>query len=254
MRRQGGAAPKGHYAIISGEVTGEARAAITTAFNSPANAHGAVIKAILVSKTGAEGLDLKWLRETHQIEPYWDKARDHQVTARAVRIGSHDGLPPAEREVQPYLYIATANLQIWEQMFERDRELKSIDELFFERANERYETNAAFRSLLTRICFECELFGYGSCRVCVPTDVPLFHDDPSLDIRLPDPCEIRQETDVKATPLEINGTTYYYTADASEHSGYVFYVYREDLLGYAAIDPSDPVVSELLRALNSSAQ
>ena len=246
--------PKGHYAIISGEVTGEARAAITAAFNSPANAHGAVIKAILVSKTGAEGLDLKWLRETHQIEPYWDKARDHQVTARAVRIGSHDGLPPAEREVQPHLYVATANLQIWEQMFERDRELKSIDELFFERANERYETNAAFRALLTRICFECELFGYGACRVCVPTDVPLFHDDPSLDIRLPDPCEMRQETDVKATPLEINGTTYYYTADASEPSGYVFYVYREDLLGHAVIDPSDPVVTELLRALNSPAQ
>jgi RimJ/RimL family protein N-acetyltransferase len=243
------AGPKGYYAIISGEVPSEARTAIKEAFNTPANAHGAVIKAILVSKTGAEGLDLKWLRETHQIEPYWDKARDHQVTARAVRIGSHDGLPEAEREVQPYLYIATANQKIYQQMLPRDREPKSIDELFYERANERYETNAAFRALLTRVCFECELFGYGACRVCVPTNAPLFHDDPALDIRLPDPCEVRRESDVEAAPLEVDGVTYYYKADASEPLGYVFYVYREDLGGYAVVDPSDPVVPALLRAL-----
>ena len=251
VRRQGGAhkAPKGYYAIISGEVSGEARASITAAFNSPANAHGEIIKAILVSKTGAEGLDLKWLRETHQIEPYWDKARNHQVTARAVRIGSHDGLPPAEREVQPYLYIATANQNIYQMMLERDREPKTIDELFYERANERYETNAAFRELLTRICFECDLFGYGACRVCVPTNAPLFHKDPSLDVRLPDPCEVRQETDVEATPLEVGGTTYYYKVDESNALGYVFYVYNEGLGGYAAIDPSDPIVLVLIRAL-----
>jgi len=245
--RGGATAPKGHYAIISGEVTGEARAAITAAFNSPANAHGAVIKAILVSKTGAEGLDLKWLRETHQIEPYWDRARDDQVMARAVRIGSHDGLPVAEREVQPYLYIATANPEIYEKMLER--EPQTIDEQFYERAKERYLTNAAFRTLLTRVCFECELFGYGACRVCIPTNAPLFHDDPALDIRLPDPCEVRLEADVEATPIEFNGVTYYYRADDSEPLGYAFYTYREDLGGYASLDPSDPVVSALLRVL-----
>lgn len=74
--------------------------------------------------------------------------------------------------VQPYLYIATANRRVWEQMIERDREPKSIDEIFYERANERYETNSAFRALLATVCFECELFGYGACRVCVPTNAP----------------------------------------------------------------------------------
>ena len=226
----------------------ETRASIRAAFNSPANAHGAVIKAILVSKTGAEGLDLKWLRETHQVEPYWDKARDHQVTARAVRIGSHDGLPEAEREVQPYLYIATANQEVYQLMLERDREPKSIDEVFFERANERFATNAAFRGLLARVCFECELFGYGACRVCVPSDAPLFHDDPALDVRLPDPCEVRLESDVEATPLEVDGTTYYYRADSGEPLGFVFYTYRADLGGYAVVDPSDPVMAALLDA------
>jgi hypothetical protein len=245
----GAAPPKGYYATISGEVSGEDRAAIQEAFNAAANAHGAAIKAILVSKTGAEGLDLKWLRETHQLEPYWDKARDHQVTARAVRIGSHDGLPRAEREVQPYLYVAAPNPEIYQQILERDREPKTIDEIFLERANERYKINTAFRELLTRVCYECELYGYGSCRSCAPTNAPLYRDDPHLDLRLPDPCEVRSETEVVAAPLEVGGVTYYYRADPAEPVGYTFYLYRDELGGFAAVEPSDPVIASLLAAL-----
>jgi hypothetical protein len=247
-----GAEPKGYYATISGEVPSEARDAIKVAVTSAANAHGAVIKAILVSKTGAEGLDLKFIRETHQVEPYWDKARDDQVKARAARIGSHDGLPRDEREVQPYLYVATANRAIWEQMLEKNREARTIDEVFHDRAYERYETNSAFRQLLAETCLECELFGYGNCRVCVPTGAPLFHDDPALDIRLPDPCEIRRETDVQAAPLRLGGDTYYYVVDPASPLGYTFFAYRADLGGFAPLDPADGVIADLLRALGET--
>lgn len=248
MNYEGGDISKGHYAIISGEVSNESRIAITEAFNSTANAHGEIIKAILVSKTGAEGLDLKWIRETHQIEPYWDKARDHQVIARARRIGSHDGLPPNERDVQPYLYIATANQTVYQNMLERDREPKSIDEIFYDKANERFETNSAFRKLLTKVCLECEIFGYGDCRVCIPTNAPLFHDDPALDIRIPDPCEIRYESDVEAIAIE--NTNYYYKVDKSNPVGYVFYKFSEEFNGYTAVDPSDPSIHDLIKLLN----
>ncbi len=242
---------KGYYAVISGEVPNEVRDAIKLAFNAPANAHGEGIKALLVSKTGAEGLDLKNIRETHQVEPYWDRARDDQVKARAVRIGSHDGLPRDERVVQPYLYVAVANQKIWSQMLERDREAETIDQQFAKRANERYETNAAFRQLLAEVCLECEIFGYGACRICVPTNAPLFHDDPALDVRLPDPCEVRQETDVKAAPIRVGGVTYYYVVDPSAPLGYTFFAYRDDLGGYAPLDPSDPLVASLLAAVEA---
>jgi hypothetical protein len=65
--------------VISGQVSNEDRDAIQAVFNRPENSHGALIKALLVSKTGAEGLDLKWVRETHALEPYWDRARLDQV-------------------------------------------------------------------------------------------------------------------------------------------------------------------------------
>jgi hypothetical protein len=241
--------PRGYYAIISGEVPNEVREAIKAANNAPANAHGAVIKAILVSKTGAEGLDLKWIRETHVCEPYWDKARLDQVAARAARMGSHDGLPREEREVQPYVYIATANRRMWELMRPEDREPKTIDQMFYERALDRYETIVDFRQLLAESAIECELFSYGNCRTCVPTGAPLFHDDPALDIRLPDPCEVRCESEVVAKPVSLGDTTYYYTADPSTPSGYVFYTFSKELDGYAPVDPADPLVGELTRAL-----
>jgi hypothetical protein len=206
-----------------------------------------------VSKTGAEGLDLKNVRETHQVEPYWDKARDHQVTARAVRVGSHDALPPAEREVQPYLYVAVANREVWELMPANEREPATIDEVFLRRADERFETNRAFRDLLAEVCLECELFGYAAgCRVCAPTNAPLFRGDPALDLRLPDPCEVRRESDVRATPLVVAGVTYYRAADDAAPGGHAFFVRRDDLGGFARVDPGDPAFEALLAAAGAA--
>ena len=245
----GGADDTPRFAIISGEIPQEARDAIVAAFNSPANAHGAVIKAILVSKTGAEGLDLKYIRETHQVEPYWDRARDDQVKARAVRLGSHDGLPRDERVVQPYLYVAVANQKIWDDMPARDREPHSIDEIFYDRAADRYTVNAAFRQLLAEVSLECGLFGYGGCRTCVPTDAPLFHVDYALDIRLPDPCEACRESEVQVTPVDLDGIAYYYSEDPAAALGYTFYTHSAALGGFAAVDPADPIIARLLSAV-----
>jgi len=237
--------PTKKYAIISGEVSDEARVSIVRAARSTANLHGEIIKAVLVSKTGAEGLDMLYIRRTHQAEPYWDRARDIQVKARGRRLGSHDALPREERDLQPYLYVAAANQAVWGQMPPQEREARSIDEIFMDRAAEKFEINEAFRELLAEVSLEAEIFGYSSCRTCVPTGVPLFHDDPNIDIRLPDPCEVRTESNVEARPIEHNGVTYYYTlADGI----YAFYTYRKDLGGHAPVDPSDPVIVEL-RAL-----
>jgi len=243
------------YAVITGEVPSEERSRIVAVFNSPENSHGELIKAILVSKTGAEGLDLKWIRETHQIEPYWDRARDDQVRARAVRLGSHDGLPPAEREVQPYLYVATANESIWKHMPSGSREPSTIDEQFYERATRRYQLNQAFRDVLTEACLECDLFGYSQsadgrqivCRRCVPTNAALWLPDPAADARMPDSCELQTEQTIEAAPLVIDGQTIYYTADPDSSFGYSFFEERADLGAYAPVDPADPRLPKLLQ-------
>jgi hypothetical protein len=239
------------YAIISGEVTNEERVAIRMAFNSLDNMHGDIIKVILVSKTGAEGLDLKWIRETHQLEPYWDKSRDHQVIARAVRMGSHDGLPRDERTVQPYVYVSVANSKVYSTIPPKERELKTIDETFFERANKKYATNLAFRQMLSEVCLECELFNYGNCRMCIPTNAPLFNDNPIIDTKVADPCSQLVETSIDASSVEVDGVLYYYVPDPTEVLGYQFYTFDKELGGNIKLDPSDPVIGKLILLLDS---
>ena len=50
---------------------------------------------------------MKNVRAVHIMEPYWNDVRLRQVKGRAIRIGSHLELPPAERNVSIYTYMST---------------------------------------------------------------------------------------------------------------------------------------------------
>jgi len=230
------------YAIISGDIPSETRDKIIKIFNSKENMKGDIIKVLLISKTGAEGLDLKNIRETHQIEPYWDKSRDDQVIARAVRVGSHDLLPETDRDVQPYLYISVANKEIWDLMLVKDREDETIDEMFNSRAIKKHKLNLEFRKLLSEVSIECQIFGYEHCRICAPTNQLLFRDDPMIDAKLPDPCETIIETEAMAKEVEYDGIKYYYI---KENNKIQFYEFKSDLGGYSPIDPASSLIAEL---------
>lgn len=254
------------YAVIAGDVKSEDRAHIQEVFNSPANAHGELIKVLLVSKTGAEGLDLKGVRQVHVFEPYWDKSREDQVKARGVRLGSHDHLPHAEREVQPFLYIAIANQKMFEGMRPTSKDVvdaprrqlleeQTIDERFHSRGLSKYALNLSFRRLLQDVSLECAVNGYGGCRLCVPTDAPLFHEDPVRDLRLPDPCRPLEESEVVANKITLpgeDGVPYFYRLDPAAPSGVYFFEYDDELTAYVPVDPASELFVRLYEALHSS--
>jgi hypothetical protein len=255
-----------HYAVISGAVKPDDRAKIQGVFNSRKNAHGELIKALLVSKTGAEGLDLKGVRQVHLLEPYWDKSREDQVKARGVRLGSHDHLPGAEREVQPFLYMAVANKKMFEGMRPTKKEgeapprryklieEETVDEKFHKRALLKQSLNLAFRRLLRDVCLECAINGYGGCRQCVPTDAPLFHEDPTRDLRIPDPCQPLKETEIAVEEIVLppgtegeKAITYYYREDTTSPFGVNFFEYNEELEAYSPIDSSTGLFMRLYK-------
>lgn len=70
------------------------------------NLHGEIVKVIMITQTGAEGISLSNVRQVHILEPYWNYVRLDQVKGRAVRICSHMDLPPEERKVDIFTYIA----------------------------------------------------------------------------------------------------------------------------------------------------
>ncbi len=180
---------------------------------------------------------------------------------RGIRKGSHDHLPPEERDIRSYLYLAVANRAMFEGMQPTAREAeappqryrlletRTIDERFHERGADRHELNLAFRRLIRSVSLECSLNGYGGCRVCVPTDAPLFHEDPLRDLRLPDPCQPLAEAEVEVAEVVLDGTPYYHRADPTAPFGTRFYERDPSLDAYAPVDPSSGLFIRLLEAL-----
>ena len=68
------------------------------------NVNGHNVKVILISQAGSEGLDFKFIRQVHILEPWYNLSRIEQIIGRAVRNCSHKDLPFIQRNVQIFLY------------------------------------------------------------------------------------------------------------------------------------------------------
>ena len=68
------------------------------------NKEGNKVKIILISKAGSEGIDFKFIRQVHILEPWYNMNRIEQIIGRAVRNFSHKDLPFEKRNVQIFMY------------------------------------------------------------------------------------------------------------------------------------------------------
>ena len=68
------------------------------------NKEGQNVKVILISMAGSEGVDLKFIRQVHILEPWYNLSRLEQTIGRAVRNNSHRLLQYSERNVQIFMY------------------------------------------------------------------------------------------------------------------------------------------------------
>ena len=71
------------------------------------NKHGQVLKVLMITQSGSEGISLKNVRQVHILEPYWNLIRVNQVIGRAVRANSHIALPVDERNVKAFMYTSS---------------------------------------------------------------------------------------------------------------------------------------------------
>jgi len=68
------------------------------------NKDGHKIKVIIISRAGSEGVDFKFIRQVHILEPWYNMNRMEQIIGRAVRNFSHKDLPFEKRNVQIFMY------------------------------------------------------------------------------------------------------------------------------------------------------
>lgn len=69
------------------------------------NNYGEIIKVLMITSSGSEGINLRNTRYVHIMEPYWHPVRMEQVIGRARRICSHKALPKELQTVEVFVYI-----------------------------------------------------------------------------------------------------------------------------------------------------
>lgn len=96
------------YAILSGDSWLSPRFdSDIQAMKQLSNVNGEVIKVVLCSSVGTEGIDFKFVREIHIVEPWFNMSRMEQIIGRGARQCSHAALPPSRRNVTVYHHVAT---------------------------------------------------------------------------------------------------------------------------------------------------
>ena len=113
---------KPKFALYTGTETSEEKEIIRNIFNgdwellspelskelrnmSENNMLGEIIKTLMITASGAEGISLKNVRFVHVTEPYWHPVRIQQVIGRARRICSHQNLPKELQTVKVFVYL-----------------------------------------------------------------------------------------------------------------------------------------------------
>ena len=248
----GGASKK--YALITGDVSFDDRAKIVKIFNGNDNMHGEKIALLLISKTGAEGLDLKNVRHVHLTEPYWNYARLSQIIARAARFKSHVELPHKERTVQPYIYLSdypkdfdpkkkkelTTDVQLYTDALQNK---KLINEFYIALADASIDCSIHASS------FSKEVSEKIHCKLCSPNNQKLYNPILSKQIILPDPCQELKTSEIKAKSISLPGRDDKYVYSQTSDGNFHIYKFDNNINGWTLMDSSDTVYSDIMKKL-----
>ena len=138
------------YTEFHGEIDPAIRSQNLAAFNQEKNIDGSIIKVIMISPAGSEGISLMNVRQVHVLEPYWNEVRIEQVIGRAVRQCSHKLLPIEERKVDIYRYIAIRS--------DNKKDKDTTDQEIYTLAKAKSSLIDTFLSSIKEIAVDCDLF------------------------------------------------------------------------------------------------
>lgn len=136
------------------------------------NNNGEIIKLMMITASGAEGINLKNTRFVHIMEPYWHNVRLEQVVGRARRICSHQDLPEEKRNVKVFLYMTVLSqsqktdknnveLMIRDVSKLDKKTVFSTDQTLFEIANIKQKINQQLLTSIKESAIDCSLYKEG---------------------------------------------------------------------------------------------
>ena len=138
------------------------------------NNMGEIIKVLMITSSGSEGINLRNTRYVHIMEPYWHPVRMEQVIGRARRICSHKNLPRALQTVEVFVYLMVFSA---EQLKSDDAiELKrkdlskgepklpvTSDQLLYEISEIKANLSLQLTDAIKESAFDCYIYSNGKC-------------------------------------------------------------------------------------------
>ena len=92
--------------LFTGDLSDQKRQKLINDFNSKENSYGDLIKILLVSEAGVEGITLKDVGHFHFLESNPIGGKMDQAIGRVARFGSHEQLPKEDQVVRIWRYFA----------------------------------------------------------------------------------------------------------------------------------------------------
>jgi hypothetical protein len=255
------------YAAYTGSETPEEREIIKNVLNSnwklvpssivksiqtlaPDNFYGQIIKVLMITSSGAEGISLKNVRYVHITEPYWHPVRIHQVIGRARRICSHSDLPKELQTVNVFLYLMvfseaqlssdlSIELRVKDISKKDKKKVITSDEYLYEISSIKEEINASLLQGVKESAIDCSIHTRSSskekdvkCFVIGNPSENKYIYTPNIEAQDKDEgIKLNKKTEVlKLNELVINGNKYAYNKVTKELFDYDSYLKEELLL------------------------
>jgi hypothetical protein len=240
------------YARLTGKLDVDDRTKLLDYFNNPKNMRGDLIKILLISGAGSEGISIANARSIHIMHPYWNIAKIDQVKARAIRYKSHDMLPLTERNVQPYIYLSNYPKdydKLWEEKqlerlsvgLKREKLERPTDMELYHKSLRQKRLNDYFLAAAIRGSIDCSLHVKSlplreqkriNCLICNPTNKNLYHPLINTQIVLDNPCGKYKKENIKAKEIKVDmgdgvEETFYYMVDPEV--GVVLFIYDKNM-------------------------
>ena len=98
----------GKYILLTSDATDAEISSMLSVVKSRDNVNGKKVKVVVTSPLVSEGVDFRFIRQVHILDPHWNMSRIEQVIGRALRTCSHQALIPEEQNCTVYLHIVRA--------------------------------------------------------------------------------------------------------------------------------------------------
>jgi hypothetical protein len=187
------------------------------------NNMGEIIKVLMITSSGSEGINLRNTRYVHIMEPYWHPVRMEQVIGRARRICSHKNLPRALQTVEVFVYLMVLSpdqLKSDDAIELKRKDLSkgepkvpvTSDQLLYEISEIKANLSMQLTDAIKESAFDCFIYSNGKC---------MNFGDPKNTKFSYVPDYANQQSDVtvrvnkkkiewEGKPITLNGTEYVY--------------------------------------------